>query len=464
MFVPTVFEKSENSKMSKKPNATQFFWDKKATKNKSRFNLLLLEYGEYLMEDLSAFYFPIPTHDLSTTFEVKDSLKIQGRLKLSTRSLIFEPSEARYPIIKFPYKSIPSELELFNLKQSELGQLSVDVSGFFTFSTQSCFEMKENNKIGPYKQIDYVSTTGGAGHRSVFALVHGNVDQFLVKVEQLRHIFKVSQRQGTLFLVFGFCLVPFWICFCSSFVFLSISFHMILGKHLYSHWTVKFQNPNISSGSGAASQLLKPFIETAQLWTLQFDTSHLVNFHEQMLFPKPVAAQKIKPLIINPGSLMLTETRVYFQPSQLNNVGDSVLHFEVRLIARVFRRRYLLRQIGLEFILTDGTSHLFVLDNQNIRDSTYNLIVNLKALSPLARSCCETAPVGSASSSGSGGGGGSSLHMQAHLENLCRRWQRREISNFEYLMNLNTEADRSVNDLTQYPVSVCCIMCLSLCL
>ena len=31
-------------------------------------------------------------------------------------------------------------------------------------------------------------------------------------------------------------------------------------------------------------------------------------------------------------------------------------------------------------------------------------------------------------------------------------WRRREISNFEYLMTLNTLAGRSYNDLTQYPI------------
>jgi factor associated with neutral sphingomyelinase activation len=31
-------------------------------------------------------------------------------------------------------------------------------------------------------------------------------------------------------------------------------------------------------------------------------------------------------------------------------------------------------------------------------------------------------------------------------------WQRREISNAEYLMYINNEAGRSLNDLTQYPV------------
>lgn len=35
---------------------------------------------------------------------------------------------------------------------------------------------------------------------------------------------------------------------------------------------------------------------------------------------------------------------------------------------------------------------------------------------------------------------------------VTRAWQRREISNYEYLMALNTVAGRSFNDLSQYPV------------
>ncbi|OEL16684.1 BEACH domain-containing protein C2, partial [Dichanthelium oligosanthes] len=35
---------------------------------------------------------------------------------------------------------------------------------------------------------------------------------------------------------------------------------------------------------------------------------------------------------------------------------------------------------------------------------------------------------------------------------LMERWANWEISNFEYLMELNTLAGRSYNDITQYPV------------
>lgn len=36
--------------------------------------------------------------------------------------------------------------------------------------------------------------------------------------------------------------------------------------------------------------------------------------------------------------------------------------------------------------------------------------------------------------------------------NMTQRWQRREISNFEYLMYLNTISGRTYQDLNQYPV------------
>src|SRR5690348_6325467 len=83
------------------------------------------------------------------------------------------------------------------------------------------------------------------GNRVLFALVHSNLLQFLVKVEQFRHIFTVSEKKG----------------------------------------------------STHANQLLKPFIDTALITS--FDTSHLVDFHERLLLVSPIAVKKIKPLIIN---------------------------------------------------------------------------------------------------------------------------------------------------------------------
>ncbi len=363
----------------------EFFWDRKHRKsNRSRFNLLLLDYGEYFLEDYAAYYFPIPTNDLKQAFELQDSTKVQGRLKLSSRSIIFEPNEIRYPLIKFPFKSMISELERFHLKPHEYNQLSVQVTGFFTFLCNQYLEMKANNKVGPYKVVDFIGGYNGAGatsgtvvngHRLLFALVHSDLDLFLVKVEQFRHICHLSDKQG----------------------------------------------------NGIASQHLKPFIENALISS--FDTSNLVDFHEKFLLTKPISVRKIKPLMANPGSLMVTESRVYYQPAQLNNIGDTTQNFELRKVSKIYKRRHMLRQTGLEFILLTGSSYLFVFDSPTDRDRIYDLIHQQTALTA----------------------GKGKHHIS--LPEMTRKWQRREISNFEYLMYLNCEAGRTVNDLTQYPVS-----------
>ena len=60
-------------------------------KARSRFNLLLLEHGEYFFEDFSAYYFPeFPSDILNTaTVQRASSLRSQGRIKLCSRYALF---------------------------------------------------------------------------------------------------------------------------------------------------------------------------------------------------------------------------------------------------------------------------------------------------------------------------------------------------------------------------------------
>lgn len=44
-------------------------------------------------------------------------------------------------------------------------------------------------------------------------------------------------------------------------------------------------------------------------------------------------------------------------------------------------------------------------------------------------------------------------HMTEHTaESYMLQWQRGHLSNYQYLLHLNNLADRSCNDLSQYPV------------
>jgi hypothetical protein len=98
-----------------------------------RFNLLLLEYGEYFFEDLSVYLFPVPSSDDRKPFHQCDALKVQGRMKFCSRSIIFEPTDQRKPIIKYLFRSFRSNVEQYFLSKQDRSHCSVEVSGFFAF-------------------------------------------------------------------------------------------------------------------------------------------------------------------------------------------------------------------------------------------------------------------------------------------------------------------------------------------
>uniref|UniRef100_A0A8C8A7M3 LPS-responsive vesicle trafficking, beach and anchor containing n=1 Tax=Oryzias sinensis TaxID=183150 RepID=A0A8C8A7M3_9TELE len=108
-------------------------------------------------------------------------------------------------------------------------------------------------------------------------------------------------------------------------------------------------------------------------------------------------------------------------------------------IRAVFSRRYLLQNTALEVFMANRTAVLF-----NFPDAaTVKKVVH----------CLPRVGVGT--SFGLPQTRRISLATPKQLfkaSNMTQRWQRREISNFEYLMFLNTISGRTYNDLNQYPV------------
>lgn len=80
----------------------------------SRFSLVLLEPGEIYFEDYLVYYHetrnPLNSSgdDTTTTSE-----PIKGNLKICSKSVVFDPINFSYPLVKFSYKSIDL-IELFN--------------------------------------------------------------------------------------------------------------------------------------------------------------------------------------------------------------------------------------------------------------------------------------------------------------------------------------------------------------
>jgi factor associated with neutral sphingomyelinase activation len=157
----------------------------------------------------------------------------------------------------------------------------------------------------------------------------------------------------------------------------------------------------------------------------KFDSSLLVDFSEKPLVQGAILVTRIIPLVKHPGCLFITSKRVYFQPAPLNNVGDPVVRFRLKNIEKMYKRRYMLRQCGLELFTSNGDSLYLSYANSSQRDYVFDVIAQHN--------------VSIATSSET-------------LEAMRLKWARREVSNYDYLLFLNNQSDRSTNDLTQYPV------------
>ena len=111
-------------------------------------------------------------------------------------------------------------------------------------------------------------------------------------------------------------------------------------------------------------------------------------------------------------------------------------------VVEVAKRRYLLRPAALELFFGDGTNHLLVV-NVEQRESVFQHLVDK---SPAVRSSRFL----KAGHFLTGDLGLTAMH--ATISPLTKQWQAGELSNFEYLIAINSVAGRTYNDLSQYPI------------
>ncbi|KAM3726430.1 WD repeat and FYVE domain-containing protein [Dirofilaria immitis] len=123
--------------------------------------------------------------------------------------------------------------------------------------------------------------------------------------------------------------------------------------------------------------------------------------------------------------------------------------FSYNDIREVHRRRYLLQPIAIEVFSADGRNYLLAFPRR-MRNRVYQKFLSLARLlkdngSESVGGQRSTAPVEQTSRV-------SLLTSLIGQQSVTHRWVRGEISNFQYLMHLNTLAGRSYNDLSQYPI------------
>ncbi|CAB1349598.1 unnamed protein product [Coregonus sp. 'balchen'] len=119
-------------------------------------------------------------------------------------------------------------------------------------------------------------------------------------------------------------------------------------------------------------------------------------------------AEMVTPLVTNPGH-------------------EQVVRIELHRVKQIYKRRHGLRPLGLEVFCTenDFCSDIYLkFYNTTDRNDLYYYIATFLE-----------------------------NHMVEHTaESYMLQWQRGHLSNYQYLLHLNNLADRSSNDLSQYPV------------
>ncbi|XP_040021146.2 neurobeachin-like protein 2 isoform X1 [Gasterosteus aculeatus] len=137
------------------------------------------------------------------------------------------------------------------------------------------------------------------------------------------------------------------------------------------------------------------------------------------------------------GRLEVTTHHLYFYDgSSEKEETEEGIGFDFKRplsqLREVHLRRYNLRRSALELFFIDQ-SHYFINFKKKVRNKVYSRILGLRPPNLFYF-------------------GSRSPQELLKASGLTQKWVCREISNFEYLMQLNTISGRTYNDLSQYPV------------
>ncbi|GFZ19731.1 similar to BEACH-DOMAIN HOMOLOG A1 [Actinidia rufa] len=119
--------------------------------------------------------------------------------------------------------------------------------------------------------------------------------------------------------------------------------------------------------------------------------------------------------------------------------------WKLNSVHEILKRDYQLRPVAIELFSMDGCNDLLVFHKKE-REEVFKILV---ALNLPRSSMLDTTFSGSMKQESNEG----SRLFKIMAKSFSKRWQMdEEISNFQYLMHLNTLAGRGYSDLTQYPV------------
>ena len=207
--------------------------------------------------------------------------------------------------------------------------------------------------------------------------------------------------------------------------------------------------PNISLPQGSWLQgdnTAEDDMDLLEQQQQQQDQLALINPEKVVL---EVKCEMVKPGKIIKGSLVLYMQKIVFKKvredvtvtgteDQDDTDGGQAKYadkvWSTTEIREIQRRRFLLVRTAFEVFFTDKTNCFLNFETPRLMSTVYSKIVN--TLKPPNLAFANT-------------------YTPAEVlrkSSLTQRWQRREVSNFDYIMALNTIAGRTYNDLRQYPV------------
>lgn len=108
-------------------------------------------------------------------------------------------------------------------------------------------------------------------------------------------------------------------------------------------------------------------------------------------------------------------------------------------VKEFYRMKYQLNPVAIEFFSNTGENFFINFGSQAIREEVFRFMFSM----PIINSVFRPHVIKS---------GALTLSMSKLRQSVTRKWMKGKISNFEYLIRLNTFAGRSFNDLTQYPI------------
>lgn len=169
----------------------------------SRFSLILLEPGEIYFEDYLVYYhelkcpfttsgqeehnYQYSANQQQTLINDEQSLKkLKGNIKICSKSIVFDPINTNYPLIKFQFKSI-EKIEQFDDNEineeediySDLKTVKTSnklMKKCFAISAKQVTKCKINNKIGPYNVVKREKSTDKHYFQFIFTDVNDSLD------------------------------------------------------------------------------------------------------------------------------------------------------------------------------------------------------------------------------------------------------------------------------------------------